>query len=134
MKELLPHEDPAYINAGKAVGLEIVAPPVGITIVVGGQPKGGAPVEVDTNTEDFSEKFKTLRKYMYTDEGEFKLSNTQHQILWGMCNGYGDMDIETLAEMELFGDWSHVRDSHPDTLVEVYDCLRAMIIKWEASH
>lgn len=55
------------------------------------------------------------------------LTAAQRACVWGEGDGYGAMSIEQLRELDLLGDWTHIRDSSPEGRCRVAAAIRGYL-------
>lgn len=59
----------------------------------------------------------------YNGENKSLISPKQYRELFQMGDGFGEMTPEQLTEFDLWGDWSHIRDSSDEAIEKIYNKL-----------
>lgn len=71
--------------------------------------------------------FKFVASFLhYKGQNRRLLTPKQYRELFQMGDGYGTMTPEKLTELDLWGDWSHIRDSSDNAIEKIYNKL----IEW----
>jgi len=75
---------------------------------------------------EVEEEFKFVASFMhYAGTNSKSLTDKQYVEVFELADGYGDMTLEHLVELELLGDWSHVRDSSKEAVLAMYNKLKS---------
>lgn len=64
----------------------------------------------------------------WNGENKDKFTDEERYNLYLMCDGFGKRSREELLRINDGWDWSHVRDSSHDTITQVADHIRELLI------
>ena len=73
---------------------------------------------------DSTTDFKLCHKYLYHSSSNRIADAGTYQEFFQMGDGYGSLSATQLTEMELWYDWSHIRDSSEEAIADLAEKLR----------
>ena len=79
------------------------------------------------------EQFNLIRSYLHhSSKLCHQLTESEHDFLFSLGDGYGQMSVEALQSYHLTWDWSHIRDSSDAALEkisqELYEILQGKLV------
>ena len=70
--------------------------------------------------------FKTCHSALYHSSPEMISDSKTYRRIFAMGDGYGELSSADLTSLELWGDWSHVRDSSDEALSRMATAIRLL--------